>query len=261
MVNTKLLEIIMTENNVRKIDFVTPPDERILSSDDADEIISQIVKDAITHTPEAMQHNQTLDSIEQATENDVLKDWIASRLLFVCGPHASGKSALVRSALSEGYIIFDTGPTLRAMHKKDHPELTFGEWVLRGEQTVGKYFTDELLATELLKLRAESMHTNGIVIVGNRSLSGIQYLKDNVDHSDAKIIYVDAPKHVLYERYKQREIAEELTQLEFDAILEKDIQLGLDKISGYCDAEILNIEDLATTSKIIRQFMNQWRPE
>ena len=167
----------------------------------------------------------------------------------------------MRSALSEGYIIFDTGPTLRAMHKKDHTELTFDEWVLRGEQTVGTYFTDQLLATELLKLSAESMHSNGIVVVGNRSISGIQYLKDNVDHSDSKIIYVDAPKHVLYERYKQREIAEDLTQLEFDAILEKDKKLGLDQISGYCDAEILNIEDLATTSMIIRQFMDEWRPE
>lgn len=208
-------------------------------------------------TSGAQSNNESLSS----SESNADKDWLSKRMLFVCGPHASGKSALVRDALNDGYTIFDTGPTLRSLHKNERPEITFREWVTDGERTAGNNFTDELLAKELRKLIAETPPSSGIIVVGNRSVSGIEYLKGQIDHSDSKVIYINAPKRMLFDRYKQREDAKNLTQKEFDEILEADMRMGLYQISGISDAKILNMDDLTIVSAKIRQFMDEWRPE
>lgn len=169
--------------------------------------------------------------------------------LFVVGPHASGKSALARLGLSDStHHFFDTGPLLRAYHQHDCPDIAFGEWVSLNEEGYGNTFTDDVLAGHIsTTLRRVS---GKAVIIGNRSIDGIDRISEALGASDRKIVYVDAPTDLLHERYQNRE-QRIVSKTEFEEILDRDRRMGLTALIGAADAVIDNSSDFETA---VQQF-------
>lgn len=171
--------------------------------------------------------------------------------LFVVGPHASGKSALAKHGLSDGvHQFFDTGPLLRAYHQHDCPDTAFGAWVSLNEEEYGSTFTDDVLAGHIsTTLRQVSGRA---VIIGNRSIDGIDRISEVLGASDRKIVYVDAPTDLLHERYQNRE-QRIVSETEFEEILDRDRRMGLTALIGAADAIIDNSSDFETA---VQQFQS-----
>ena len=169
--------------------------------------------------------------------------------LFVVGPHASGKSALARRGLNHSaHLFFDTGPLLRAYHQHDCPGTAFGAWASLNEEEYGSTFTDDVLAGHIsTTLRQVS---GKAVIIGNRSIDGIDRISETLGASDRKIVYVDAPTDLLHERYQNRE-QRIVSKTEFEDILDRDRRMGLTALFGAADAVIDNSSDFETA---VQQF-------
>lgn len=191
------------------------------------------------------------------------REWFARRMLFVTGPHASGKSAVVKAALTDGFALFDTGPILREYHRSAEPDLSFGRWVDMNERQYGTNFTDELLRYHIqTAIATETVeHSSGIVVVGNRSAKGVAYLESELAPPDSRIVYVDAPTDVLHERYKTREGKHDITDEEFAAILDADIQMGLAELIEVADFHMANDGGLDMAAQQLRYYMDAWQPE
>lgn len=161
--------------------------------------------------------------------------------LFVVGPHASGKSALARNSLGDdSYRFFDTGPLLRSYHQHDCPSATFGEWVSSNEDEYGVTFTDDVLAGHISA--SLQQNTGKAVIIGNRSIDGINRITSLLGSRDKKIIYIDAPTNLLHERYQKREQCI-MSPAEFEEVLERDRHMGLSTLLGTADIVIDNDSD------------------
>lgn len=171
--------------------------------------------------------------------------------LFVVGPHASGKSVLARRSLSDStHLFFDTGPLLRAYHQHDCPDTAFGEWVSLNEEEYGSTFTDDVLAGHIsTALRQVS---GKAVIIGNRSIDGIDRISEVLGASDRKIVYVDAPTDLLHERYQKRE-QRIISKTEFEEILDRDRRMGLTALIGAANTVIDNSSDFETA---VQQFQS-----
>jgi dephospho-CoA kinase/transcription elongation GreA/GreB family factor len=191
-----------------------------------------------------------------------LSDWRASRILFVCGHHASGKSSVIKEALEKDYLIFDTGPTLRKVHQQRRADISFEDWVSIGESQNGKNFTDIILKDELEKLiETSEVQRSGIVVIGNRSLSGIEYMRENLHISDSRIMYVVTPKKVMFERFKEREQLPNLPAVEFDDIIEQEMKKGLYHVGRNADYKILNTGSIKEVAKKVKTLLDEWVPE
>lgn len=175
------------------------------------------------------------------------------RPLFVVGPHASGKSALAKYSLGDDeHHFFDTGPLLRSYHQYDHADTTFGQWVSSNEATYGATFTDDVLAGHIstsLKQIAKRA-----VIIGNRSIDGIDRLSDTLGASDRKIVYIDAPTNLLHERYQKRE-QRAVSLAEFEEILNRDRRMGLSALIGAADVVINNDSDFEVAADQLRRSL------
>lgn len=173
--------------------------------------------------------------------------------IFVVGPHASGKSALAKYSLSDGnHQFFDTGPLLRSYHQHDRPGTSFGEWVSSNEEEYGVAFTDDVLAGHIST--ALKQKTAKAVVIGNRSIDGIDRLSDTLGASERKIVYIDAPTELLYERYQQRE-QRTLSSSEFEEILDRDRRMGLSALIGAADIVIHNNADFDTAAEQLKRSL------
>jgi adenylate kinase family enzyme len=171
--------------------------------------------------------------------------------LFVVGPHASGKSALAKHALDDNsHQFFDTGPLLRSYHKHDCPNAPFGAWMTSSEEEYGATFADDVLAGHIsTSLRRDA---GKAVIIGNRSIDGIDSLSEDLGASDRKIVYIDAPTDLLHERYQKREQCR-ISIVEFEEILERDRRMGLSALMGAADIVIDNSSDFETAASQFQQ--------
>lgn len=173
--------------------------------------------------------------------------------IFIVGPHASGKSALAKHSLSDGgYKFFDTGPLLRSYHQHDCPGVAFGEWVSSNEEEYGAAFTDDVLAGHIsTTLKQEIARA---VVIGNRSIDGIDRLSDVLGASERKIVYIDAPTELLYKRYRQRE-QRTISSSEFKEILDRDRRMGLSALIGAADIVINNNASFATAAEQLKKSL------
>lgn len=163
-------------------------------------------------------------------------------MIFVTGPHGSGKSEVGKIFASKNFITFDLGPMLRNTYQKIGYDGTFSEWIKNGEDREGVHFTDALLLKEILyHIRKESSALyQDMIIVGNRSMRGIEYLKHGIPpHRISYIIFMDASLDILHERCSQRE-DEIFSMQDFDLLLDSDRKMGLYDIETVADTVIKN---------------------
>jgi len=161
--------------------------------------------------------------------------------IFIVGPHGGGKSTIAHASLDpELYRLFDTGPILRSYHAQDDPHLKFSGWVSAREEEYGPAFTDDLLAAHIIGALALNRTTPRTpVILGNRSMKGVDRLTSALRAPSRRLIYITAGETVLYERMQSRE-ARAIKPKKFAKLLHKDIDTGIGLLEEMADYVIRN---------------------
>ena len=185
-------------------------------------------------------------------------------MIFIVGAHATGKTYLADYLLKFNFFKIDLGPVLRLLYDKFGKGYTFQEWIKKGEEISGKNFTDDLIVEEIIStirnLEIMKRDAMDFVIIGSRSVEGLKYILEKVgkfNNIKPKIIFLDAPFDVMYENYKKRE-GIEITRDEFERIIEKDRQMGLEDLRDIADFVILND---TTREKLVDQALVLLRDE
>lgn len=153
---------------------------------------------------------------------------------FIAGHHGIGKTYLLNK-LSESFRLLhiDTGPLIRTIHQRETDnKINIGEWVNIGEEQYGLDFTNNVICKEI-EDSIRSANDCPIFITGNRSLNGIKYIAKYFGLTDKmKIIYLDASFELLKNNYETRE-KNNLTNEEFQLLLDKEIKTGINDIRNY----------------------------
>ena len=167
-------------------------------------------------------------------------------MIFLAGPHGAGKTTSSDFLVSFGFEKIDLGPTIRRLHEESGSPLPLRDWCARGEAEHGPEFTDHILATEMNRMldawSEESPPFLDLLVVGSRSLDGINYLKEHVRHLSGfhdVIIYLNASEETLRRNYNLREKTE-YTPDKFAAILQRDLDMGLGTVRNVADYLIRN---------------------
>ncbi|MDO4684385.1 MAG: hypothetical protein Q4B06_01615 [Candidatus Saccharibacteria bacterium] len=118
------------------------------------------------------------------------------------------------------------------------------------EEEYGSTFADDVLAGHVsTALRQVS---GKAVVIGNRSIDGIDRISEVLGASDRKIVYVDAPTDLLHERYQKRE-QHIVSKTEFKEMLDRDRCMGLTTLIGAANAVIDNCSHFETA---VQQFQS-----
>lgn len=156
------------------------------------------------------------------------------KVLFVVGPHASGKTYSINESLAENNIkstIVDTGPIMRRKHQESGSVQKIGKWVCELEQLYGNDITSKIIANEIEKQINLEQNEN-VIIIGYRTFDSIKYLVNYLQIEDFQIIYVDAPISLLYQNYCAREGAKK-TFNEFEFYIHEEEKSGLVLLKAY----------------------------
>lgn len=153
-------------------------------------------------------------------------------VFFIVGPHGAGKTYIVNKIREATQIVhIDLGPLLREAHQVFEPNISFAKWIEEGEAKYGKNFTDIILCKQIERL-TKGKESKKTIITGSRSLNGLQYISTKFKIEEPKVIYIDAPFEQLKQNYEKREKGS-LTNAEFEALLQKDRNIGLDTLKEY----------------------------
>lgn len=190
-----------------------------------------------------------------------VEGWPSNRMLFVGGPHGSGKTSIVRHALDPTYSVFDLGPLVRQIHARETlGKMSVQSWVQMREAAGGHLAVTELLSEAILPDISDKPPASGAVVIGNRSWTGIEYFIKKFKPVSPKVVYFDAPIPQLLERYKTREAKPSLNEEDFHHILAEDTAMGLDEIRANADIVIDNVGSISDAVSKLRSFVGQWTP-
>ena len=156
-------------------------------------------------------------------------------MIFIAGLHYAGKTHFAKFLEEEGFPFIDLGPTLRNIWETTSSHLSFGDFIRPGEGNLGNNFIDELLSAEVSK-RLRQLEEEGsnkdLLIVGSRSIAGIEFIRSNCPEINGRkqvVIYIEANETTLYSRCCQKD-STPITLSKFKQVLEKDRQMGVEAI-------------------------------
>ena len=148
------------------------------------------------------------------------------KVLFLIGPHASGKTytslEYIKNNSSVG--IIDTGPIMRETYKNSGCQKPINEWVEDLEQQYGPGITSKIIS-ERINFLMNSSDKDNFIIVGFRSLEGINFVVNDLHIEHYSILYIDADRNLLFDNYRARE--NNATMDEYESRLEYEYGLGL----------------------------------
>ncbi len=184
-------------------------------------------------------------------------------MIFLTGPHGAGKTTIAEMLVGHGFVYLDLGKLLRGKYREEDPEVSFESWCKVNEEKVGPSFTDDVIVLEIDALRrsiaASAKPPRDLVIVGSRSLNGIRHITGRVPNFNGRgnsVVYIDAPPEVLMQRYCDRE-GKQLSRSDFDALLERDVQMGLPSIDPCVDVRLFNNGSIRQLEEMTRELVKQ----
>ena len=124
--------------------------------------------------------------------------------------------------------MIDTGPIMREIHKKNNPDITIGEWVKNLEARYGENITSQLISNEIAKIMYNNKD-NKFILIGFRTLEGIEFTIKALDIENFSILYVDASPELLYQNYLKRE-KKNISFEKFKEYLQNELNNGLIKV-------------------------------
>ena len=178
---------------------------------------------------------------------------------FFSGYHGSGKTFTSNLLRNKGFEIFDSGPIIRFVHSESDTILDFSDWVVAGESKFGKNYTNQVIAStirqRILGHPLRSFYNS--VIVGFRSIEGIEYIKEVVGElipdANFEIVFFEASQKALYTRWSKREKSK-IPFEEFLLLLQKETASGLLKVKDQSQKIIVN-ELQISQSEIVDQLI------
>lgn len=151
------------------------------------------------------------------------------KVLFLVGPHASGKTYSAKQYIDnnrfDDIAIIDTGPIMRQLHHQDKPDITIEKWVANLEERFGKNITSVILANKINEILFEN-HFEKSIIIGYRTKESIEFLIKSFSFVDCEIIYIDADRSLLYSNYQNRENSDKDFE-QFNLYLDDELNSGL----------------------------------
>lgn len=151
------------------------------------------------------------------------------KVLFLIGPHASGKTYTSMEYINKnsGVGIIDTGPIMREIYLKSGYNKPINEWVSDLETKYGPRITSKII-NERINYLMNSSDKDNFIIIGFRSLEGIDYVINDLNIKNYSILYLDCDKNLLYDNYCNREKGATID--EYESRLDYEYSLGLSKM-------------------------------
>lgn len=155
---------------------------------------------------------------------------------FFSGYHGSGKTYTANALLSSfNAELIDCGPIIRKSFQESNNS-SFDEWVKQQESESGDNWDDLLILREAKSIKRNFDSQNYLFIVGNRSLSTIDFLKRELSDGEVdKILFFEKPFFVMKYGYEQR-TGKHLTDDEFMQIIRSDEKMGLLEVKKYVES-------------------------
>ena len=148
---------------------------------------------------------------------------------FLCGHRGCGKNYLANQISEKLPVeIIDTGPIIREAYQKHNgSSLSLKNWIEYHEQKVGKNFTNEVIC------RSTHVKPNkDYIVIGYRSIDGIEFFNQYFKNSDFRIYYMDGDLDLFRENYNLRE-NKNLTKEEYDKIVQIENEMGIEGLREY----------------------------
>lgn len=149
---------------------------------------------------------------------------------FICGHRGCGKSYIIKQIKEFAECkVYDTGPILRGKYKELglNSDIPFGEWLKVNEQVYGEDFTDYIICKSM------NLNLNDInIIIGNRSMVGIEYAIEFFGIDNYKICFIDGDFNLFRLNYNKRENLN-LGEEEFKKIIELENSMGIKEIENF----------------------------
>lgn len=169
-------------------------------------------------------------------------------MIFLVGCHATGKSEIAKILKEEfNFLHIETSEIVKNYKKSSHPGPSMNEWVNYINCTFGDNYIDQIIVDSIetkINLDFENSFSEEILITGNRSLSGVKYISNNLKTTYSEItsnnivIEVFSDEEILFNRFKQRDREEGDCNISYDEFLkiiknEKESINNLSKIANY----------------------------
>ena len=150
-------------------------------------------------------------------------------IYYFCGHRGSGKNYLANQISNRVPIeIIDTGPTIRKVYgEHNEKKLSFKDWMAYYENKYGKDFSNMIIC----KSTQIDLEKNYIVI-GYRSLEGIEYFNQFFAINQFKIIFIDGDLELFKNNYNKREKTNFTTE-DYQKIVEIEELMGINKLREF----------------------------
>lgn len=154
--------------------------------------------------------------------------------IFLVGHRGSGKTYLANKLKEEYELLhIDTGPLIRKNHREKFSEYDFVTWLKHGEKKYGENFSNIVVCKEIENILKNShIKSDLLIITGNRSMQGIEYIIKEFGIHEFKVIFLDAPFECLKRNYVKRENLN-LSDDEFQAIIDVEKNMGISGVKEY----------------------------
>jgi len=172
-------------------------------------------------------------------------------MLFIVGYHASGKTHLANMLIEQyGALHIETSAVVRAFKASDNPDASMGQWAEQKEAHYGINFFDDIIVDAVRGAYANELEKGvtpkEVVITGNRALTGVQYIAEQLsDLHDrpSSVIAVEVSVEQRYQRYKERDRRPgdaDVSFEDFGDLIAHERDTGLDEIFAYADHIVFN---------------------
>lgn len=179
-------------------------------------------------------------------------------LVYPVGHHACGKSKVSEYLVNQyGFNIIETGAMVRAAYRQIDPDREryphIGGFVASVEAENPDFFI-EMILDDMQSIIA-SKKPYGMIINGMRTLTHLRRMQRRTPDHPQAVVWIDSPVEVLKQRWELRE-GHELTDEEFEALLQFDSRLGLDEIRSLAHATVLNDGSVDTLNARVERSLH-----
>ena len=147
-------------------------------------------------------------------------------IYYFCGHRGCGKNFLANQISKSIPIeIIDTGPIIREAYAKYNSDnISFKDWMINNEEKYGKDFSN-IIICRMTKIEKEKNY----IIIGFRSIDGIQYFNNNFKITDYQIHFIDGEHELFRKNYNTREETN-ISEEEYKKIIKVEETMGIKKI-------------------------------
>lgn len=167
-------------------------------------------------------------------------------MIFLVGPHASGKTETAR-ILAERFhfLCFEVSRIALSYKQKTRPDLPGRAWEMWIKETKGPHVINQFILETIITVLHEQVALQrvfqDIVITGYRQPTDIEYLykgliarTELLPRTDKLIVYLAAPAPILYRRYLARKRDGDnlaMTWEQFSQFLAREKERGLESLT------------------------------